>query len=109
VLLDAYILFKSQNPNSVITVFRKNLVTELVQNNAMAVVVRVGRPVKAPQQLERLSGRHFISRIKTNGKNRNLARLCKVCKHRNSQNMEDHPFPPFKRIYDAICVRYHLI
>jgi hypothetical protein len=21
--------------------------------------------------------------------------------------MEDHPFPPFKRIYDAICVRYH--
>jgi hypothetical protein len=49
-VLDAYILFKSQNPNSVIThrVFRKKLVTELVQNNAMAVVVRAGRPVKAP-------------------------------------------------------------
>jgi hypothetical protein len=45
----------------------------------MAVVVRVRRPVKAPQQLERLIGRHFISRIKTNGKKRNLAHLCKVC------------------------------
>jgi hypothetical protein len=41
----------------------------------MAVVVRAARPVKAPQQLERLTGRHFISRIKTNGKKRNLARL----------------------------------
>jgi hypothetical protein len=46
--------------------------------NDMAVVVRVGRPVKAPQQLERLTGRHFISRVKTNGKKRNLARFCKV-------------------------------
>ena len=54
------------------------LVTELVQNNAIAVMVRAGRPVKAPQQLECLTGRHFISRIKTNGKKRNLARLCKV-------------------------------
>jgi hypothetical protein len=48
------------------------LVTELVQNNAMAVMVRAGRPVKAPQQLECLTGRHFISRIKTNGKNHHL-------------------------------------
>jgi hypothetical protein len=47
--------------------------------SGMAVVVRAGRPVKAPQQLERLTGRHFISRIKTNGKKRNLASLCKVC------------------------------
>jgi hypothetical protein len=76
---------------------------------AIAVVVRAGRHVKAPQQLERLTGRHFISRKKTNGKKRNLARLCKVVKHRNSQNMEDHFFPPFKRLYDAICLRYHLI
>jgi hypothetical protein len=89
-VLDAYILFKSQNPNSVIThrVFRKKLVTELVQNNAMAVVVRAGRPVKAPQQLERLTGRHFISRIKTNGKKRNLARLCKVCNEAERNNAE---------------------
>jgi hypothetical protein len=34
-VLDAYILLKSQNPNSVIThrVFRKKLVTALVWNN----------------------------------------------------------------------------
>jgi hypothetical protein len=89
-VLDAYILFKSQNPNSVIThrVFRKKLVTELVQNNDMAVVVRAGRPVKAPQQLERLTGRHFISRIKTNGNKGNLARLCKVCNEAERNNAE---------------------
>jgi hypothetical protein len=32
-----------------------------------------------------------------------------VVNYRNSQNMEDHLFQPFKRLYDAICVRYHLI
>ena len=70
------------------TVFRKRFVTELVQNNAMAVVVRVRRPVKAPQQLERLIGRHFISRIKTNGKKRNLARFCKVYNEAERNNAE---------------------
>jgi hypothetical protein len=56
----------------------------------MAVVVRAGRPVKALQQLERLTGRHFISRIKTNGKKRNLARLCKVCNEAERNNAELH-------------------
>ena len=54
----------------------------------MTVVVRAGRPVKAPQQLERLAGRHFISRIKTNGKKRNLARFCKVCNEAERNNGE---------------------
>jgi uncharacterized protein YhaN len=54
----------------------------------MAVMVRAGRPVKAPQQLERLTGRHFISRKKTNGKQRNLASLCKVCNEAERNNAE---------------------
>jgi hypothetical protein len=54
----------------------------------MAVVVRARRPVKAPQQLEHLTGRHFISRIKTNDKKRNLAHLCKVCNEADRNHAE---------------------
>jgi rubrerythrin len=32
--------------------------------------------------------RHFIYRIKTNGKKRNLARLCKVCNETERSNAE---------------------
>jgi hypothetical protein len=50
--------------------------------------LKAGRPVKAPQQLERLTGRHFISRIKTNGNKGNLARLCKVCNEAERNNAD---------------------
>ena len=80
-VLDSYILFKSDNPNSNVThrSFRKKLVNELIENNPVDNVVRVGRPIKTPQQLERLTGRHFATKIHGSGKKSNIARLCKVC------------------------------
>lgn len=89
-VLDSYILFKSDNPTSNIThrTFRRKLVTELIENNPTQLNVRVGRPVKAPQQLARLSGRHFPSKIKGTGKKGNISRLCKVCNEAERNNAD---------------------
>jgi hypothetical protein len=41
--------------------FRKQVVSQLVSHNPTNTVNKVGKPSVAPQQLERLTGKHFIS------------------------------------------------
>ena len=87
-VLDAYILYKQDHPNSGVThrLFRRKLVSELISSNPMELVVRPGRPSATPQQLERLCGRHFISKIKPTGKKTNITRLCTVCNEAEKYN-----------------------
>jgi hypothetical protein len=42
---------------------RKQLVSQLVSNNPTNTVNKVGRPSVAPQQLEILTAKHFISKL----------------------------------------------
>jgi hypothetical protein len=90
-VLDAYILFCADHPNDNMThkLFRKQLVSQLVSNNPTNTVNKVGRPSVAPQQLERLTAKHFISRLRGTGKKINIARLCKVCNEAEKNNVDN--------------------
>ena len=72
-VLDAYILFCTDHPNDNMThkLFRKQLVSQLVSNNPANTVNKVGRPSVA--QLERLTAKHFISKLRGTGKKTMLA------------------------------------
>jgi hypothetical protein len=68
-------------------------------------------PFPYGQQLERLIGRHFISRIKTNGKKRKLASLCKVyneAKRNNAElNAQKRKRPGHETAYECqVCISY---
>jgi hypothetical protein len=42
-----------------------------------------------PQQLERLTAKHFISKLRGTGKKTNIARLCKVCNEAEKNNVDN--------------------
>jgi hypothetical protein len=90
-VLDAYILFCTDHPNDNMThkLFRKQLVSQLVSNNPTNTVNKVGRPSVMPQQLERLTAKHFISKLRGTGKKTNIARLCKVCNEAEKNNVDN--------------------
>jgi hypothetical protein len=69
--------------------FRKQLVSQLVSNNPTNTVNKVGRPSVMPQQLERLTAKHFISKLRGTGKKTNIARLCKVCNEAQKNNVDN--------------------
>lgn len=84
-VLNSYLLFKLDNPTTNMThrMFRKKLVSELLSKNPMPneATVKAGRPTLAPKQLERLTGRHFLSKIERSEKKATVTRLCAVCNH----------------------------
>jgi hypothetical protein len=69
--------------------FRKQLVSQLVSNSPTNTVNKVGRPSVMPQQLERLTAKHFISKLRGTGKKTNIARLCKVCNEAEKNNVDN--------------------
>ena len=92
-VLDSYIIYKEENQNKPIThrIFRRTLISELISNNPVGVISKAGRPSVNPQQLERLTARHFISKIVGSGKKKNIARLCVVCNKAEQTNTEVDP------------------
>ncbi|XP_071129298.1 piggyBac transposable element-derived protein 4-like [Mytilus edulis] len=99
-VLDAYTLYKADHPNITHKAFRRQLITELVSNNPIESD-KVGRPSNA--KLERLSERHFISRIVGVGKKKNIARLCKVCNEAEKNNVNMNNLQKRKRPGHETC------
>lgn len=98
-VLNAYTIFKEENPNSNILhrVFRRKLISELISDNPSHLSVKAGRPRVNQQQLERLTSRHFITKIVGVGKKRDIARLCTVCNNAERSMAREDPEHKRKR------------
>ena len=78
-VLNAFKLYQANTPEEhplLHREFRSKLVTQLVAEFA-AQRVPVGRPPSSP--LQRLTGRHFLTKLQGDGVKKNLARVCAVC------------------------------
>ncbi|XP_061188017.1 piggyBac transposable element-derived protein 4-like [Saccostrea echinata] len=93
--LNAYLCYKFVTPRKPMLhrVFRKQLVTELLQSVSRACVPGmctkpVGRPSTAAEPIMRLQGQHFPIKIVGTGKKRNISRACVVCSVAERQRLE---------------------
>lgn len=82
VVLNSYIIYKASTTETkpmLFRVFRRKLVSQLVEKSTVAgsISKSVGRP--SAKNLERLSGRHFLSKIQPTGTKQNVTRRCIVC------------------------------
>ncbi|XP_062615415.1 piggyBac transposable element-derived protein 4-like [Saccostrea cucullata] len=93
--LNAYLCYKTLTPRKPMLhrVFRKQLVTELVQSVNRACVPGmstkpVGRPSTAAEPIMRLQGQHFPMKIVGTGIKKNITRACVVCSVAERQRLE---------------------
>ena len=82
--LQAYLLYKQKSSQPVKhRVFRRDLVTQIVQSTNIAPPKPKGRPRKEPQNLQRVEKnpeeQHFLERIPTADNKAQLYRQCIVC------------------------------
>jgi hypothetical protein len=78
--LNAYILYKLKTARPVLQrVFRRDLVKQLIDSGEVTAPAPRGRKRAAPEPFQRLSGRHFITKIPPTEKKLRPTRACVVC------------------------------